>query len=146
MPIPRTRQISGEVDYDRESGRIPRYDPASVPGGGFERVQTIPVPSQVNLVGSIILLHLVSRFLLFAFISFGPPSFNEERTLNPGRPPPMMHFFLPDWILLFASLAAVLWSLDVWISQRKFVSRWGGRFEKLDALEKRFLDGDPPQS
>ena len=66
--------------------------------------------------------------------------------MNPGRPPPMMHFFLPDWILLFASLAAVLWSLDVWISQRKFVSRWGGRFEKLDALEKRFLDGDPPQS
>jgi len=102
--------------------------------------------AKVNLIGSIILLVLVSRFLLFAFISFGPPPFNEERTFNPGRPPSMMHFFLPDWLLLFASLAAVLWSLDVWISQRKFVSRWGGRFEKLEALERRFLHDDTPQS
>jgi len=47
--------------------------------------------------------------------------------------------FLPDFFLLIAALAAVLWSLYVWIMQRKFVSRWGDRFEKLDALERKLL-------
>jgi hypothetical protein len=102
--------------------------------------------AKVNVIGSVILLLLVSRFLLFAFVSFGPPPFNEGRPFVPGRQPSLMHFFLPDWLLLFASLAAVLWSLDVWINQRRFVSRWGERFEKLDALEKKFLSDDKSQS
>jgi hypothetical protein len=91
----------------------------------------------VNLIGSIILLVLLSRFLLFAFGHYGPPPFTHDQTFIPEHqhPPP----FLPDFFLLFAALAAVLWSLYVWVKQRKFVSRWGDRFEKLDALEKKLL-------
>jgi len=92
--------------------------------------------AKVNLVGSIILLLLLSRFLLFAFGHFGPAPFGvHEQPFDHHPPPP----FLPDSFLLLAALAAVLWSLYVWIRQRKFVSRWGDRFEKLDALEKKLL-------
>jgi len=94
--------------------------------------------AKVNLVGSIVLLLLLSRFLLFAFGHYGPPPFTHEQLDH--RPPPL---FFPDFFLLVAALAAVLWSLYVWIRQRKFVSKWGDRFEKLDALEKKLLpDGD----
>jgi hypothetical protein len=94
--------------------------------------------SKVNLVGSIVLLLLLSRFLLFAFGHYGPPPFtHEQQSFNQGhRPPPM---FIPDFFLLLAALAAVLWSLYVWSGQRKFVSKWGSRFEKLDALERKLL-------
>jgi len=47
--------------------------------------------------------------------------------------------FVPDLFLLLAALAFVIWSLNVWLKQRRFVSRWGERFERLEALEKRFL-------
>jgi hypothetical protein len=92
--------------------------------------------AKVNLIGSIILLILLSRFMLFAFGHYGPPPFTHEQLLN-QHPPPRP--FLPDFFLLVAALAAVLWSLYVWIRQRKFVSRWGSRFEKLDELEKKLL-------
>jgi hypothetical protein len=97
--------------------------------------------AKVNLIGSIILLLLLSRFLLFALAHFGPQPFVHEQPYGQGLPPPMPppRPFLPDFFLLIAALAAVLWSLYVWIKQRKFVSRWGDRFEKLDALEKRLL-------
>ena len=88
-----------------------------------------------------ILLLLLSRFLLFAFGHFGPPPFTHEQQFNhEPHPPP----FLPDFFLLIAALAAVLWSLYVWIKQRKFVSRWGDRFDKLDALEKKLLPDEHP--
>jgi hypothetical protein len=48
-------------------------------------------------------------------------------------------FDYADLFLLLASLVAVLWSLNVWIKQRNFVSRWGKRFEKLDSLERQLL-------
>jgi len=89
--------------------------------------------AKVNLIGSIILLLLLSRFLIFAVGRYGP---------IPFRPPEVareLHLEFVDFFLLLASLAAVLWSLNVWIRQRRFVARWGERFEKLDALEKRFL-------
>jgi hypothetical protein len=91
----------------------------------------------VNLIGSIILLVLLSRFVLFAFGHYGPPPFTREQPFPPEHPrsPP----FLPDFFLLIAALVAVLWSLYVWVRQRKFVSRWGDRFEKLDALERKLL-------
>jgi len=101
--------------------------------------------AKVNLIGSIILLLLLSRFLLFAFGHVGPQPFMHEQPTNQGLPPPMppprpmFVPFLPDFFLLIAALAAVLWSLYVWIMQRKFVSRWGDRFEKLDALERKLL-------
>ncbi|MGD0176131.1 MAG: hypothetical protein ABSC50_04840 [Candidatus Bathyarchaeia archaeon] len=92
--------------------------------------------AKVNLIGSIILLLFLSRFLIFAVGRYGP---------TPFRPPEVEyepHFEFLDFFLLLASLAAVLWSLYVWIGQRRFVSRWGERFERLDALEKRFLPDD----
>jgi hypothetical protein len=92
--------------------------------------------AKANLIGSIILLLFLSRFLIFAVVRYGPAPFSPpEMESEP-------HFEFVDFFLLLASLAAVLWSLNVWISQRRFVSRWGERFEKLDALEKRFLPDD----
>jgi len=89
--------------------------------------------AMVNLIGSIILLLLLSRFMIFVFGNYGPPPFHREH---------MSH--VVDVVLLLASLVAVIWSLNVWIKQRKFVSRWGERFEKLDALEKQFLSDEKP--
>jgi len=97
--------------------------------------------AKVNLIGSIILLLLLSRFLLFAFGYYGPPPFTHGQFVcDHPRPPP----FLPDFVLLVAALGAVLWSLYVWVGQRKFVTRWGNRFEKLDQLEKKLLPDDKP--
>jgi hypothetical protein len=89
--------------------------------------------AKINLIGSIILLLFLSRFLVFVFANYGPPPFHREHIAH-----------IIDVILLLASLAAVLWSLNVWIKQRKFVSRWGERFEKLDALEKKLLSDEKP--
>jgi hypothetical protein len=91
--------------------------------------------AKVNLVGSIILLLFLSRFLFFMFGNYGPAPFN----VHPFEHEAFSEIEIADWFLLLASLAAVLWSLSVWLSQRKFVSRWGGRFEKLEALEKQLL-------
>ncbi len=91
--------------------------------------------AKINLVGSIILLLFLSRFLIFVFGSFGPPPFN----MQPFEREPRFDIEVADWFLLLASLVAVLWSLNVWIKQRKFVSRWGERFEKLESLEKQLL-------
>jgi hypothetical protein len=105
--------------------------------------------AKVNLIGSVILLLLLSRFGLFAFEHFGPQPFTHQRLLlNPGQTPPMPapflpDLFFPDFFLLVAAVAAVLWSLYVWIGQRRFVSRWGDRFEKLDALERKLLPDEP---
>lgn len=96
--------------------------------------------AKVNLVGSIILLLFLSRFFIFAFGNFGPPPFN----MRPFQREFRFDFLIADWFLLIASLAAVLWSLNVWIKQRKFVSRWGERFEKLDSLEKKLLPDENP--
>jgi len=98
----------------------------------FNRFRT---QAKVNLIGSVILLLFLSRFLIFVFVNLGPPPFN----LRPFHHEEDFDFEYADWFLLFASLVAVLWSLNVWIKQRKFVSRWGERFEKLDSLEKQLL-------
>jgi len=96
--------------------------------------------AKVNLVGSIILLLFIARFFIFAFGNFGPPPFN----MRPFEREFRFDYEIADWVLLIASLAAVLWSLNVWIRQRRFVSRWGERFEKLDSLEKKFLPDEKP--
>jgi len=67
-------------------------------------------------------------------MDLGPSPFE---TATPSLPAPRPD--IPDLILLFASLAAVLFSVNVWMKQRKFIARWGERFEKLDALEKQLL-------
>jgi len=89
--------------------------------------------AKMNLIGSIILLLFLSRFMIFVFANFGPPLFHHEH---------IEHYV--DLFLLLASLVVVLWSLNVWFKQRKFVSRWGERFEKLDALEKKLLTDEKP--
>jgi hypothetical protein len=94
--------------------------------------------AKVNLVGSIILLLFLSRILIFAFGN-GPPPFTKTAIAGPAIPFDLFYVAVPDFVLLFAALAAVLWSFSVWIKQRKFVSRWGNRFEKLDQLEKKLL-------
>ena len=85
----------------------------------FNRFRT---QAKVNLIGSVILLLFLSRFLIFVVVNLGPPPFN----LRPFHPEEGLDFDFEyaDWFLLFASLIAVLWSLNVWIKQRKFVSRW----------------------
>ena len=96
--------------------------------------------AKINLVGSIILLLFLSRFLIFVFGNFGPAPFNARPFGREFR----FDFEIVDWLLLGASLVAVLWSLNVWIKQRKFVSRWGERFEKLDSLERKLLPDEEP--
>lgn len=95
--------------------------------------------SKVNLIGSIVLLIFISRVLIFVFVGLGPPPFNPP-LFNPEHPPLLL--IIPDLLSLLAGLAAVLWSLHVWSKQRKFVSRWGERFEKLEALEEQLLPDD----
>ena len=87
--------------------------------------------AKITLIGSLVILILLSRFLIYALADFGPPPF--EATTRPD---------IPDLFLILASLVAVLFSVDVWLKQRKFVSRWGERFEKLNALEKQLLSED----
>ena len=88
--------------------------------------------AMVNLVGSVILLVLLSRVFLYVFEDYGPPLFRREH---------IEHTI--DTILLIASMGAVLWSLYVLLKQQRFVSRWGERFEKLDAAEKKLLPDEP---
>ena len=95
----------------------------------FRRIR---LQAMVNLIGSIILLVLLSRLFLFVFGNYGPPLFYREH---------IEHTY--DSILLLASTGAVLWSLYVLLKQQNFVSRWGERFEKLDTLEKQLLPDEP---
>ena len=95
--------------------------------------------AKVNLLGAIILLLFLSRFLIFAFLRFGPAPFNNR----PFEYEEHFEVEFADWFLLLASLTAVVWSLYVWLKQRKFVSKWGQTFEKLDSLEKQLLPDDP---
>jgi hypothetical protein len=93
------------------------------------------IQAKVNLIGSIVLLLFLSRFFIFILVNVGPPPFN----LRPFHHEGGFDFEYADWALLFASLVAVLWSLNVWIKQRKFVSKWGERFEKLNSVERQLL-------
>ena len=88
--------------------------------------------AKVNLIGSVILLILLSRIFLFVFGAFGPPLFHREHIEH-----------TVDVILLLASLVAICWSVYVFLKQRSFVSRWGERFEKLETLEKELLPDEP---
>lgn len=86
----------------------------------------------VNLIGSAVLLVLLARFVFFFSATYGGGPL--EITM---RGP-----FILDSVLLLAALAAVIWSLDVWRRQRRFISRWGRRFEKLQAIESQLMPED----
>jgi ABC-type enterochelin transport system permease subunit len=80
----------------------------------------------LNLIASIFLLIFLARITALLY---------ETAPLRGLMRVPL----LVDIAFLIAALAAVLWSLDVWRHQRKFVSRWGARFEKLTVIEKELL-------
>jgi len=90
--------------------------------------------AKLNLIGSFVLLILVARFVVFISVTYGAVPLHVS-----VRGP-----FIPDSLLLFAAVAAVLWSVNVWRRQRKFVARWGERFEKLQALESELLHEEAP--
>jgi cobalamin biosynthesis protein CobD/CbiB len=81
----------------------------------------------VNLIGSIVLLILVIRSAFIFSITYMPQGIRVRG------------LFVVDLVLLLASLAAVTWSLYVWRGQRRFISRWGERFERLQALENKLM-------
>ncbi len=85
--------------------------------------------AKLNLISSVFLLAILLRFTYLIFATSPVRRFT--------RVP-----LIVDAILLLVALAAVLWSLDVYRRQRKFVSRWGERFEKLDVIENKLLPDD----
>jgi hypothetical protein len=83
----------------------------------------------INLIGSIVLLVFLARFLVFLSFTYGAGPL-ETRMRGP---------FIIDSVLVIAASAAVVWSLAVWWNQRKFISRWGRRFEKLHVMESQLM-------
>ena len=91
--------------------------------------------ARLSIVGSLVLFILLARFLLFISVTYGPEPLHIALRRGP---------FILDAALLSAALAFVLWSVTVWRRQRKFVARWGERFEKLEALETALLHDKAP--
>ena len=89
----------------------------------------------VNLIGSVVLLVLLARFIVFISFTYGVEPLEIE----------MRGPFIIDSVLLIAASAAVVWSLAVWWHQRKFISRWGRRFEKLDVMESQLMPEEKNQ-
>jgi hypothetical protein len=89
----------------------------------------------VNLIGSVVLLVFLARFVVFLSFTYGVGPL-EIRMRGP---------FIIDSVLLIAASAAVVWSLAVWWHQRKFILRWGRRFEKLHVLESQLMPEEQNQ-
>jgi cobalamin biosynthesis protein CobD/CbiB len=89
----------------------------------------------VNLIGSVVLLVFLARFIVFISFTYGVGPL-EIRLRGP---------FIIDSVLLIAASAAVVWSLAVWWHQREFISRWGRRFEKLDVMESQLMPEEQNQ-
>ena len=83
----------------------------------------------VNLIGSVVLLVFLARFVVFLSFTYGAGP--VEITMRGS--------FIVDSVLLLAASAAVVWSLAVWSHQRRFISRWGRRFEKLHLMESKLM-------
>jgi hypothetical protein len=92
----------------------------------FRRFHT---QATVNLIGSAVLLAFLARFVVFLSVTYGGGPL-EIRMRGP---------FIIDSVLMIAASAAVVWSLAVWWHQRKFISRWGRRFEKLHMMESKLM-------
>ena len=92
--------------------------------------------ASVNLIGSVVLLVFLARFVVFLSFTYGVGPV-EIHMRGP---------FIIDSVLLIAASAAVVWSLAVWWHQRKFISRWGRRFEKLHVMESQLMpeEQNPP--
>jgi hypothetical protein len=83
----------------------------------------------VNLIAAVFLLIFFGRLSLFLY---------ETAPFRSVMRIPL----IMDVSLLVIAVAAVLWSLDVWRRQRTFISRWGERFEKLQAMENKLMPED----
>jgi len=90
----------------------------------------------VNLIGSVVLLVFLARFVVFLSFTYGVGPL-EVHMRGP---------FIIDSVLMIAASVAVVWSLYVWWQQRKFVSRWGQRFEKLHLMESQLMPEEQSQS
>jgi len=90
----------------------------------------------VNLIGSVVLLIFLARFVLFLSVTYGFGPLEIE----------MRGPFILDSVLLLAALAAVVWSVDVWRHQRRFISRWGQRFQRLQAIEDQLMPEERPST
>lgn len=91
--------------------------------------------AMVNLIGSVVLLVFLARFVVFLSVTYGVGPL-EIRMRGP---------FIIDSVLIIAALAAVVWSLYVWWNQRRFISRWGRRFEKLHVMESKLMPEEHSQ-
>lgn len=84
------------------------------------------IQARLNFVGSI--------FLLFFLIRLGQLLY-ETAPYRPSTELPLA----VDGALLVLAFVAVGWSLNVWYHQRKFISKWGSRFERLTVVENELL-------
>jgi hypothetical protein len=83
----------------------------------------------VTLIGSLVVLVFLVRSVFLLSFAYGAESF---RALVSGS-------FVVDLVLLITSFAVVLWSISVWVHQRRFISRWGDRFERIRGLENELM-------
>jgi hypothetical protein len=91
-----------------------------------EEFRRYRIQARVNFIGAIFLLFFLARFV---FLLYETAPFRGSMQIP----------LLLDSGLLVLAFVAVVWSLDVWRHQRKFISRWGTRFEKLALMEKQLL-------
>jgi cobalamin biosynthesis protein CobD/CbiB len=91
-----------------------------------QEFRRLRIQATVVLIGGVFLLIFFVRLVLL---------FYETARLRSAMSVPLS----VDVALLVIALAIVLWSLDFWRHQRKFVARWGKRFEKLEVIEDQLL-------
>jgi hypothetical protein len=101
----------------------------------FRRVR---LQGKVNLIVMIVILILISRRAIYILLNYAPSRMQPLYLIDPADPP--TPFYIVDLILL---LFAIFWTLNGWLKQRRFVTRWGKRFEKLETLEKQLLPEEP---
>jgi cobalamin biosynthesis protein CobD/CbiB len=80
----------------------------------------------VNLIGAIFLLIFFGRLSYILY---------ETAPLRGSMQVPL----ILDVTLLIVAFAVVAWSLDVWRHQRRFITRWGERFQNLKTVEDQLF-------
>ena len=84
------------------------------------------IQGKMNFIGAVFLLFFLSRFVVLLY---------ETAPFRASTQVPL----LVDATLLILAFVVVAWSIDVWRHQRKFISHWGQRFEKLQLMENQLL-------
>lgn len=94
-----------------------------------EEFKRYRIQGKMNFIGAVFLLFFLSRFILLLY---------ETAPLRAVMQVPL----LVDAALLVLAFVVVVWSIDVWRHQQKFISHWGKRFEKLQLVESQLLPED----